>query len=84
MRALAPTYIRPEMRVAATTEGGEGGYGKDVFILVDAEVLSIPPTALRTGLNRLWVQVGKRRDDARTDLYMGEREIVTVRLGTRI
>ena len=75
-----PTYQRPEMRAAAAAEGSEGGYGKDVFILVDAEVSSIPPTALRTGLNRLWVQVDKRRDDAMTDLYMGELEIVTVLL----
>ena len=78
-----PTYQRPEMRAAASGEGGDRGYGKDVFILVDAEVSSIPPTALRTGLNRLWVQVDRRRDDARTDLYMGEVEIVTVRLGAQ-
>ena len=77
-----PTYQRPEMRAAAA-EGSEGGYGKDVFILVDAEVSSIPPTELRTGLNRLWVQVDKRRDDAMTDLYMGELEIVPGRLGAR-
>ena len=71
------------MRAAASGEGGDRGYGKDVFILVDAEVSSIPPTALRTGLNRLWVQVDKRRDDAMTDLYIGELEIVTVRPGAQ-
>ena len=50
--------------------------GRDIFMLVEVDVASVPPSALRTGLNRLWVQINNRRDDALFDLYMGELEIV--------
>ena len=67
-----PAPERPEML------RGEGeGLGYDVFMLVEADLASVPPSALRKGLNRLWVNVGTRRDGAKLDLYMGELEIVT-------
>ena len=53
------------------------GYGRDVFMLVEADVSKIPVTALHKGLNRLYVRVDDRRDDAAQQLYMGELEIVT-------
>ena len=71
-----PANQRPEM-VAQINGVGEG-FGRDVFMLVEANVASIPPSALRKGLNRLWVQIETRRDTAQTELYMGELEIVTL------
>ena len=55
----------------------EAGLGYDVFMLVEADLASIPAGALRQGLNRLWVNIGTRRESAKLDLYMGEVEIVT-------
>jgi len=67
-----PAPERPEML------RGEGdGLGYDVFMLVEADLSSVPAAALRKGRNRLWVNVGTRRDSAKLDLYMGEVEIVT-------
>ena len=70
-----PPYARPEMQRPVKTQ--EDGLGYDVFMLVEADVTAIPPSALRTGLNRLWVKINTRRDSAKLDLYMGELEIVT-------
>jgi hypothetical protein len=57
---------------------GKGdGRGRDIFMLVDADVSSISSSVLHQGLNRLWVQLGERREDFMFDLYMGELEIVT-------
>ena len=52
----------------------------DIFMLVEVDVPSIPPDALHPGLNRIWIEAGTRRDDWITEMFMGELEIVTVKV----
>jgi hypothetical protein len=70
-----PIWRRPEWLKMYTGKGD--GRGRDIFMLVDADVSSISSSVLHQGLNRLWVQLGERREDFMFDLYMGELEIVT-------
>ena len=70
-----PTVNRPEWLKIRKGEGD--GIGYHVFMLVEADVSSIPASALHKGLNRIFVRTGRWRDDALADLYMGELEIVT-------
>ena len=57
---------------------GEGdGIGYHVFKLFEADISSIPDSALHKGMNRIFIRTGARRDGAMEDPYMGELEIVT-------
>lgn len=53
--------------------------GPEIFMLIDAYISSIPPTTLRSGVNRIWVKGGALRENYTFVPVVGDLEIRTVR-----
>jgi len=70
-----PRTLRPDWLKMIEAPGG--GDTQEAFMLVEVDTATLPASAFRAGLNRLYVQLSRRRDGALTDLFMGELEVVT-------
>lgn len=70
--------IAPTRRVEYAQQHDWPIGGPELFMLVEADASAVPRSALRRGVNRLWVRPGERRKDYTFGPAVGEVEIRTV------